>query len=56
MGRAKTARRIREFFLNFEKIGKRINMINETIMRGAWGTQSCNTPYKMYPKEPGLSV
>jgi hypothetical protein len=35
MGRAKTAKRIRAFFLDFEKIGKRISRIIETIMRGA---------------------
>jgi hypothetical protein len=56
MGRTNTAKRTRTFFRNLEKKGKRINRITETIMRGAWGTQSCNIPSRIYQKEPGLSV
>jgi hypothetical protein len=40
----KTNKRTRAFFLNLEKMGKRIRRRTETIMRGAWGTQSFNIP------------
>jgi hypothetical protein len=56
IGRTKTSRRKRALVLYFEKTGNRRKRMTETIMRGAWGTQSCSTPYRMYQREPGLSV
>ena len=47
MGRMKTVRRTIEFFLFFEKKGKRINRSAETIIKGVWGTQSCNIPERI---------
>jgi hypothetical protein len=35
MGKTKTVRRMRAFFLYFEKKGQRINRITETVIRGA---------------------
>ena len=44
MGRTKTAKRMRAFIFFFEKNGKRMSKMTEIIVRGAWGTQSCNIP------------
>jgi hypothetical protein len=54
--RKKASRRTRALILYFEKTGKRRKRMTETIMRGAWGTQSCSTPYRMDQREPGFSV
>jgi hypothetical protein len=54
MGKTKTAKRMRAFFLSFKKIGKRINRISEAMTKGAWGTQSYKTPEIMFKKEPGF--
>jgi hypothetical protein len=53
IGRTKVVKRTIAFFLCFEKIGKRIRRITEVIIRGKWGTQSCNIPYMIPTKEMG---
>jgi hypothetical protein len=40
----KVKQRMRAFFLSFAIKGKRINRVIEIIVRGVWGTQSCNMP------------
>jgi hypothetical protein len=56
MGRMKRAKRIRAFFLWFEKKGNKINSVADEIIKGAYGTQSWRSRYKMVRKEPVPSM
>jgi hypothetical protein len=49
------AKRMKAFLRDLDKMGKRMSRRTEAIMRGACGTQSWSTPFRIYPKEPGLS-
>jgi len=49
------AKRMDAFLRDLEKMGKRKSTRTEAIVRGEWGTQSWSAPYRIYPKEPGLS-
>ncbi len=51
-GRRKRVKRMMLFLLTFETNGKRIKRIPETMVKGAWGTQSFNIPDIMLEKEP----
>jgi hypothetical protein len=52
----KRARRIKAFFLFFEKKGNKTKSVAEESIKGACGTQSWMSRYKMVRKEPVPSM